>query len=51
VARRGGGRVGVSELEGLSIRDKEEAQGTSEGRITRTRKIRVSRRAAGDELQ
>jgi hypothetical protein len=44
--RRGGIRVGASELEGLGIRGEQEAQGTSEGRVTRTRKIR----APGDEL-
>ena len=43
--------VGAGELEGLGIRDGEEAQGTSEGRVIRTRKIRVPRRAPGDELQ
>ena len=43
---RGGIRVGASELEGLGIRGEQEAQGTSEGRVTRTRKIR----APGDEL-
>jgi len=48
-ARRGGRRVGASELEGLGIG--KEAQGTSEGRVTRTRKIRAPRRAPGDELQ
>jgi len=50
-ARRGGRRVGASELEGLGIGVREEAQGTSEGRVTRTRKIRAPRRAPGDELQ
>jgi hypothetical protein len=50
-ARRGGRRVGASELEGLGIRGGEEAQGTSGGRITRTRKIRAPHRAPGDELQ
>ena len=50
-ARRGGRRVGASELEGLGIRGGEEAQGTSEGRTTRTRKIRAPHRAPGDELQ
>jgi hypothetical protein len=50
-ARRGGRRIGASELEGLGIKDREEAQGTSEGRVTRTRKIRAPRRAPGDELQ
>jgi hypothetical protein len=49
--RRGGRRVGVSELEGLGIGGGEEAQGTSEGRVTRTRRIRQSRRAPGDVLQ
>jgi len=33
-ARRGGRRVGASELGGLGIRDGEEAQGTSKGRVT-----------------
>ena len=42
---------GVWELEGLGIGGEEEAQGTSEGRVTRTRKIRVPRRTPGDELQ
>jgi hypothetical protein len=51
MARRGGGRVGANKLKGLSIRDGEEAQRTSEERITRTRKIRAPRRTAGDELQ
>ena len=50
-ARRGGRRVGASELEGLGIRDGEEGQETSEGRVTRTRTIRAPRRAPGDELQ
>jgi hypothetical protein len=50
-ARCGGRRVGASELEGLGIGDGKEAQGTSEGRVTRTRKIRAPRRAPGDELQ
>jgi hypothetical protein len=49
--RRGGRRVGAGELKGLGIRDGEEAQGASEGRVTRTRKIRAPRRAPGDELQ
>jgi len=44
-------RVGAGELEGLSIRDREEAQEASEERVTRTRKIRAPRRAPGDELQ
>jgi hypothetical protein len=35
-ARRGGRRVGASELEGLGIGDGEEAQGTSEGRVVRS---------------
>jgi hypothetical protein len=48
---RGGRRIGASELKGLGIRDGEEAQETSEGRVTRTRKIRAPRRAPGDELQ
>jgi hypothetical protein len=39
-ARRGGRRVGASELEGLGIGGGEEAQGTPEGRVTRTRTIR-----------
>jgi hypothetical protein len=39
-ARRGGRRVGASELEGLGIRGEEEAQGTPEERVTRTRRIR-----------
>jgi hypothetical protein len=50
-ARRGGRRVGASEFEGLGIRDGEEAQGTPEGRVTRTRRIRQPRRAPGDVLQ
>jgi len=50
-ARRGGRRVGAGELEGLGIRDGEEGQETSEGRVTRTRTIRAPRRAPGDELQ
>jgi hypothetical protein len=50
-ARRGGRRVGASELEGLGIRGGEETQGTPEGRITRTRRIRQPRRALGDILQ
>jgi hypothetical protein len=50
-ARRGRRRVGASELEGLGIGGGQEAQGTFEGRITRTRKIRAPRRAPGDELQ
>lgn len=50
-ARYGGRRVGASELEGLGIEVGEEAQGASEGRVTRTRKIRAPRRAPGDELQ
>jgi hypothetical protein len=49
--RRGGRRVGASELEGLGIRVGEEAQETVEGRVTRTRKIRQPRRAPGDILQ
>ena len=49
-ARRGGKRVGASELEGLGIGGGEEAKGISEGRVTRTRKIRAPR-APGDELQ
>ena len=48
--RRGGRRVGASELEGLGIGGGEEAKGISEGRVTRTRKIRAPR-APGDELQ
>jgi hypothetical protein len=48
--RRGGRRVGASELEGLSVGGGE-AQGTSEGKVTRTRKIRAPRRPPGDELQ
>jgi hypothetical protein len=43
--RRGGRRVGASELEGLDIRGGEETQGASEGRVTRTRKIRAPCRA------
>jgi hypothetical protein len=50
MARRGGGRVGDSKFKGLNIGDREEAQGTSKGRVTRTRKIRAPYRAAGDEL-
>jgi hypothetical protein len=46
-ARRGGRRVGASELEGLGIRGGEETQGTPEGRITRTRRIRQPRHALG----
>jgi hypothetical protein len=49
--RRGGRRVGASELEGLGIGGGEEAKGISEGRVTRTRKVRAPRRAPGDELQ
>ena len=49
--RRGGRRVGVSELEGLGIGGGGEAQGTSERRVTRTRRIRQPRRAPGDVLQ
>jgi hypothetical protein len=50
-ARRRRRGIGAGELEGLGIGDEEEAQGTSEGRVTRTRKIRSPRRAPGDELQ
>jgi hypothetical protein len=50
-ARRGGRRVGASELEGLGVGGAEEAQGNPEGRVTRTRKIRQPRRAPGDVLQ
>jgi hypothetical protein len=50
-ARRRRRGIGASELEGLGIGDEEEAQGTSEGRVTRTRRIRSPRRAPGDELQ
>jgi hypothetical protein len=50
-ARRGSRRVGASELEGLGIGVGKEAQGTPEGRITRTRRIRQPRRAPGDVLQ
>jgi hypothetical protein len=56
-ARRGGRRVGASELEGLGIRGGEEEappqepQGAPEGRVTRTRRIRQPRRAPGDILQ
>jgi hypothetical protein len=49
--RRGGRRVGASELEGLGIRGGEETRGASEGRVTRTRKIRAPCRAPRDELQ
>jgi hypothetical protein len=49
--RRGKRRVGASELEGLGIRGGEEAQGTPEGRVTRTRRIKPPRRAPGDILQ
>ena len=44
-------RVGASELEGLGTGSGVEAKGISEGRVTRTRKIRAPRRAPGDELQ
>jgi hypothetical protein len=50
-AARRGRRVGASELEGLGIGSGQEAQGTSEGRVTRTRKIRAPPRAPGDELR
>jgi hypothetical protein len=40
----------AGELKRLDIRDGEEAQGASKGRVTRTRKIRAPRRAPGDEL-
>jgi hypothetical protein len=50
-ARRCGRRIGASELEGLGIENGEEAQETSKGRVTRTRKIRAPSRAPGDELQ
>jgi hypothetical protein len=49
--RRGGRRVGASELEGLGIGGGEEAQGISEGRVTRTSNIRAPPRGPGDELQ
>jgi hypothetical protein len=44
-------RIGNNEPERLSMEGGEEAQRTSEGRVTRTRKIRAPRRAPGDELQ
>jgi hypothetical protein len=50
-ARHSGRRVGASELEGLGIEVEKEGQRTSEGRVTRTRKIRAPRRAPGDQLQ
>jgi hypothetical protein len=50
-ARRSRRRVGASELDGLGIGGGEEAQGTSEGRTTHTRKIRAPRRAPGGELR
>jgi hypothetical protein len=50
-ARCGGRRVSASGLEGLGIAGREESQGTSEGRVTRSRKIGAPRRAPGDELQ
>jgi hypothetical protein len=43
--------VGASELEGLGIGGGEEAQGTPEVKVTRTRRIRQPRRAPGDILQ
>jgi hypothetical protein len=46
-AHRGGRRVGASELEGLGVGGGVEAQGISEGRIPRTRKIRAPRRPQG----
>jgi hypothetical protein len=50
-ARRGGRGVGASELEGLGIGDGEEAQGTSEGGVTRIRKIRAPCRALGGQCK
>jgi hypothetical protein len=59
-ARRSRRHISANELEGLDIEVGEvsevgevgeEAQGTSEGRVTRTRRIRAPRRATGDELQ
>jgi hypothetical protein len=50
-ARRGGRRMGASKLEGLGVGGGEEAQRTSEGRVTRTRNIKAPRRAPRDELQ
>ena len=50
-ARRSGRRVGASELEGLGIGVGEEAQGTPDGRVTRTRRSRQPRRTPGDILQ
>jgi hypothetical protein len=49
--RRGRRRVGASELEGLGVGGGEESQGTLEGKVTRTRRIRQPRRAPGDVLQ
>ena len=46
-ARRGGRRIDASELERLGVGGGEEAQRTSEGRVTRTRKIRAPCRALG----
>jgi hypothetical protein len=43
--------LSASELEGLGIGDGQEAQGTSERRVTHTRKISAPPRAPGDELQ
>jgi hypothetical protein len=43
--------MGASERERLGIEGGEEAQGTSEGRMTRTCKIRAPRRAPEDELR
>ena len=50
-ARRGGRRVSASELKGPGIEGGEEAQGTSEGRATSTRKIRAPSRALGEATQ
>jgi hypothetical protein len=50
-ARRGGRCVSASELVGFGTGGGEEARGTSKGRLTRTRKIGVSRRASGDRCQ
>lgn len=50
-ARRGGRCVSASELVGFGTGGGEEARGTSKGKVTRTRKIRVPRRAPGDRCQ
>jgi hypothetical protein len=50
-ARRGGRRVGATELEVLDIGGREETQETPEGKVTHTRTIRQPGRAPGDVLQ